>query len=305
MGLTVDYAAFLLKAFEKGVSFSSTLTLGRQTNYLSNATECLFRTYNFPANIDRDIINAPYAEAFFKHVLNAKDLKSLDYSNYEGADILHDMNNAVPEEWHNRYDVIIESGTLEHIFNVPVAIRNCMNMLRKGGHIFLCVPMNNFFGHGLYQFSPDFFYQLFTLENGFKIQSFYLIESWFQGVERGTRKYWYEVLNPENVGKRVTLINKYPTFAMLQAEKVNTIPALLKVQQSDYTVTWENAKLGSKLTTKRQVVFKRSPIKHFVAVLISILPESMGYWLRSFYERIRFHSIRKIGAPTDISSSAD
>jgi hypothetical protein len=54
----------------------------------------------------------------------------LDASPYEGADTIHDMNTPVPEAWHGRYDVVIDSGSLEDIFNFPVAIANLANMLR-------------------------------------------------------------------------------------------------------------------------------------------------------------------------------
>jgi hypothetical protein len=79
----------------------------------------------------------------------------LDASPYEGADTIHDMNTPVPEAWHGRYDVVIDSGSLEDIFNFPVAIANLANMLRVGGTIFVTTPANNLMRHGFYQFSPD------------------------------------------------------------------------------------------------------------------------------------------------------
>lgn len=57
-------------------------------------------------------------------VLGASSITVLDASPYEGADTIHDMNTPVPEVWHGRYDVVIDSGSLEHIFNFSVAIAN-------------------------------------------------------------------------------------------------------------------------------------------------------------------------------------
>jgi 2-polyprenyl-3-methyl-5-hydroxy-6-metoxy-1,4-benzoquinol methylase len=53
---------------------------------------------------------------------------------------------------------VFDGGTLEHIFDYPTAIKNCMKMVKPGGHLLLTTPANNWFGHGFYQFSPELFY---------------------------------------------------------------------------------------------------------------------------------------------------
>jgi len=32
----------------------------------------------------------------------------------------------------NKYDLVFDGGTLEHVFNFPVAIKNCMEMVKVG-----------------------------------------------------------------------------------------------------------------------------------------------------------------------------
>ncbi len=35
---------------------------------------------------------------------------------------------------------MVDGGTLEHIFNVPVALKSYMEMVRVGGHLILVCP---------------------------------------------------------------------------------------------------------------------------------------------------------------------
>jgi 2-polyprenyl-3-methyl-5-hydroxy-6-metoxy-1,4-benzoquinol methylase len=103
-------------------------------------------------------------------VLDAKNVLSLDYSDYEQCDIVHDMNQTVDPSLHEKFDAVIDGGTLEHVFNFPVAISNCMKMVKVNGSIFIFTTANNFLGHGFYQFSPELFCRIFSPENGFEIR---------------------------------------------------------------------------------------------------------------------------------------
>ena len=78
--------------------------------------------------------------------------------------------------FHQRFTSVIDSGTLEHVLNYPVALKHCMELGSLGGHFLAITPANHFFGHGFYQFSPDLFYRVFTLENGFGIQQMWLLK---------------------------------------------------------------------------------------------------------------------------------
>ena len=56
--------------------------------------------------------------------------------------------------------MVIDGGLLEHVFDFPTAIRNCMRMVRQGGHLILNLPVNNFPGHGFYRFSPELVFRV-------------------------------------------------------------------------------------------------------------------------------------------------
>jgi 2-polyprenyl-3-methyl-5-hydroxy-6-metoxy-1,4-benzoquinol methylase len=105
-----------------------------------------------------------HADGFCREFLGVAELDSIDYSAYEGATIMHDPNRPLPDELRGKFDAIIECGTLEHVFNFPVAIGNLMEMLKVGGYLFMTTVGNNLFGHGFYQFSAEIMYRIFTIE---------------------------------------------------------------------------------------------------------------------------------------------
>lgn len=102
---------------------------------------------------------------FFK-LLGLDDVLALDHSDFEGAEITWDLNLPVPAELRNRFGLILDGGTLEHVFDVRQAFSNVASMLKAGGDVYHMSPINNYCNHGFYQFSPTFFYD-FYLRNGF------------------------------------------------------------------------------------------------------------------------------------------
>lgn len=92
-------------------------------------------------------------------------VESIDANNYEQATHILDFNEDVPDEFCERYDVIYEGGTLEHIFNLPQCLKNIYKMLKPGGIVIHALPSNNHVDHGFYQFSPTLFYDYYSSNN--------------------------------------------------------------------------------------------------------------------------------------------
>lgn len=173
-----------------------------------------------------------YAESFL-NFLGAETIDSLDYSSYEGANKLHDMNLGIPEELKNKFSLVLESGSLEHIFNFPQAISNCMEMVEEGGHLLIITPVNNIMGHGFYQFSPEVFYRILNEANGFIIEQMLIFE--YSPQEK-----WYQVEDPKKVRCRVELMNSSATYLCLRARKLKHVPVFQRFPyQSDYEDAWE------------------------------------------------------------------
>jgi SAM-dependent methyltransferase len=83
---------------------------------------------------------------------------TLDYSDYEAVDEIFDLNQAeTPSHLQNRFDVVLDTGTLEHVFHVPNVLSNLHRMLKPQGRIVHLSPAANCLDHGFYSFSPTFF----------------------------------------------------------------------------------------------------------------------------------------------------
>ncbi len=103
--------------------------------------------------------------------LGFSEVHSIDYSNYEGATHTLDLNSAeLPAEFHESYDVILDSGTLEHVFHIPNVLKNVFQMLKPGGRVIFLSPSSNHVDHGFYMFSPTFFFDYYAA-NGFHVET--------------------------------------------------------------------------------------------------------------------------------------
>ncbi|HJR06794.1 MAG TPA: hypothetical protein VJ842_06025 [Pyrinomonadaceae bacterium] len=238
MGLSVNGTKFLMYAKTQGVCFTRTATIGRQELHLS--AEALRKNLSdFGHSPTESKINdllskaGGFAEPFLA-MLGANEICSFDASEFEGASNLHDFNFPIDDNFKNRFTVVIDGGTLEHIFNFPVAIKNCMEMVEVGGHFLALTPTNNFTGHGLYQFSPELFFRIFSEPNGFKLVRMIIFED-RAGAE------WFEVIDPDAIKERVGLVNAQPTNLLVLAEKVETVEIFATPpQQSDYVALWKS-----------------------------------------------------------------
>ena len=112
-------------------------------------------------------------ETFLK-AIGFSEVASLDFSDYEQPDILVDLNQKVPPELFGRFDVIIDGGTLEHIFHLPQALNNLFLMLRPGGRVIHLNPASNYVDHSFYMFSPTLYWDFYST-NEFEINGAKLI----------------------------------------------------------------------------------------------------------------------------------
>jgi SAM-dependent methyltransferase len=253
MGLDINGTRFLLYARKQGVDFSRTVMIGRQSLNLNAATlKRNLKDFGIAvtaAESERLILSENgYAESFLR-LLGAAEIVSFDASDYEKATFIHDFNLPLDKKFFGRFSVVLDGGTLEHIFNFPQAISNCMQMVEPGGHLLCITPANNFLGHGFYQFSPEVFFRIFNPGNGFVLRQMLVFES--------PSTNWYEVIAPEVVRKRVTLINRRETYLLVIAQKTATVPIFATpIQQSDYTLLWEFSKLHSGAPAKTRAVWR-------------------------------------------------
>jgi len=120
-------------------------------------------------------------ESFFK-CLGFEESEAMDFSAYEGADHVFDLNEPeLPERLAGRYDMVVDGGTMEHVFHVPNLLKNVFGLLKPGGRIVHMAPSSNHTDHGFYMFSPTLIWDYYHA-NGFEVNSVELVR--------------YNVLNP-------------------------------------------------------------------------------------------------------------
>lgn len=287
MGLDTELVRLLLEAQRDGVHFKRCLTLGRQHYFVGNT-----ETRRLLIEYDKDPKRYPnlfskqwprYSEPFWE-VLGAEKLETLDASDFEGATIVHDLNQPVPATLREAFDAVIDAGTLEHVFHFPVAITNCMEMVRVGGHLILFTTANNFFGHGFYQFSPELFFRVLSRTNGFNMER-------VVAVEYGPHRRHYEVTDPETIRRRANLINCFPVLLYVQARRLEKKPLLAQIpQQSDYVAMWATSGASVKVVGATQgigVRMKQFLIEHLPRLARFLEAYKYSAWNRNFSFRDR------------------
>lgn len=99
-----------------------------------------------PAEIDQ--------AAVFR-ALGYDSIESLDFSDYEGADHIFDLNQpSAPQHLLGAYDLVLTGGTLEHVFHVATALLHAASFVRPGGRLLHLGPANGWINHGFYQLCP-------------------------------------------------------------------------------------------------------------------------------------------------------
>ena len=271
-------AEFIQQCKHRGTVFGRTLTIGRQLLFLSpRQIKKLLRTGR-PGNGGKQGIGADVAwpfPAFAERLLTAMgatSVDSLDYAAYEGATVLHDLNQPLPEELKDQWDTVIDSGTIEHVFDFPQAMRTYMELVKPGGSLILMTTANNFFGHGFYQFSAELFFRIFTRENGFDLKRIEvgedemlvgkLLGGW--GYHVNLRGRVREVSDPADVGSRVELVNNHGTVIMVHAIKRESVPLFRSTpMQSDYVATWTRTTNSEKPRADAPSVVSRASLATF------------------------------------------
>ncbi len=216
MGLDSDGTKFLFAARAAGVSFQRTAMLGRQNFFPTVAhLQKLLERHTPGVSADQFLADSEgYAEKLFEF-FGAEEVIAIDNSDYEGAAVVADFNTPIDASLKNRFTALVDGGCLEHIFNFPQAITNCMEMLSVGGHFLGITPANNFCGHGFYQFSPELYFRMFSEPNGFIVRAILTKE----------KERWFRVIDPEEFGGRVELINNRAAYLFVLAQKIDDRPS--------------------------------------------------------------------------------
>lgn len=253
--------------------------LGRQTSYVSEKqVRDIAKKFGF-SPIEKEVITPGIGfvnDEFLFHSLGFDDVESIDYDNYEQPTHILDFNNEVPEEYKERYDVIYDGGTLEHIFNLPQCLKNIYKMLKPNGIIIHgTLPVNNMVDHGFYQFSPTLFHDFYS-QNKWEIIRSYIFELPRDHATQSWLIYKYEPSTIQSLSSRGYGDKRLCIWFV--AKKGSKATGDVIPMQGAYLKTWEDAKYNSaKHNPKSESVF--SLLK---AMLVRIIKRNnFSYFLLS------------------------
>lgn len=182
MGINVTLVECLVREGAFRPITGDILTVGRQTIYFTPEQILAFmRSHGLdtsaidPGSLERDTSTLdPWAghetanlisdTALFRLVTQGT-LHALDRSDYEGADIIHDLSQPLPPNLHNVADFVVDGSTLDNTFNPVQTLKNYCELLRPGGRLLM---INAFSGDSTpYCIMPPMWYLDYFVMNKF------------------------------------------------------------------------------------------------------------------------------------------
>jgi hypothetical protein len=166
MGIRIIDINFILLNLKRK-KYDNILILGYQKIYFDSIYfESLLNKYgynNYNKNINI-INNSDQIDCLRLFGILSDNVDVMDVSDYEGANLIYDLSenpSILPGKYLAKYDLVLDWGTSEHVFNIINCYLNINNMLTDYGEFLCLTPMNTMPDHGYYQLSPNFYYDFF------------------------------------------------------------------------------------------------------------------------------------------------
>ena len=183
MGIAKGGASLLYELKRDHGLGGAVLQLGKQSLYVeADQLPGIASQFGFEVDVSHitkdhegEYLPDTYGDVVLFKMLGFDNVKSLDFSAYQGADIIHDLNEPVPSSLKGGFDFVYDGGTLEHIFDFPQCLQNIHDILRVGGMIAHASPSHNHVDHGFYMYSPTIFWDYYHANN-YKILKSYIFE---------------------------------------------------------------------------------------------------------------------------------
>jgi hypothetical protein len=262
MGLNYNDVRFLLEWRRDAVG-GAVVTFGRQKVFLHPGQRRQLRSDRTSAWLD-DYRFGDFADDMFRRAFGFDRVESIDISPFEDATIISDIGAPLPAEIDGQFDLAIDGGTLEHVFNYPVGISNLMRLVSLGGAAYTQNPCGGLAGHGFYQFSPELMYRVFCPDNGFRLQFVRVGLSRTISVEQTVDQPVYDIADPADIGGRIHLQDACPMIVMCLATRIADVPPFRTApMQSDYAAKWDGSTAPSDLNWKGRLVESIPPLKRF------------------------------------------
>lgn len=173
MGISVTLLSRILHLHEQGLlpPGASIMELGAQQLYCRRK-EAFLRTFiakmaarNPAVKLDQfsDAELRTLADGgFMSTLVKACGMQYAAIDIFEGdGTIVFDLNREVPApNMLNRYDLVTNFGTTEHVINQYLSLKTIHEITRPGGLIYHQLPLSGYYTHGYFSYTPLLFSQL-------------------------------------------------------------------------------------------------------------------------------------------------
>ena len=158
MGVSMIPGLFLARNVRHVSGAKRGLILGRQKLHLPppRRPHFLFQLAMLGFRLrEADILQADGFTETLLGNLGYPKIEAMDFTDFEGAEHVHDLNLPCPAHLQGQFDLVIDGWTTEHIFHIGAALDTCHQLLAPGGVFMSYVACDGWFGHGFFQTGPD------------------------------------------------------------------------------------------------------------------------------------------------------
>ena len=174
MGIMAPIARFILKEHIRKPIVGRAAFIGRQTIPLTEEQAIkLIRSEgieirNVKAKEDIDTIvgigKKFIDEVSFFNLFTSLDITFIDVTDYEGAEIVHDMCEPIPVDLKGKFDFVWNGSCLDNIFNAASAQRHSCDLLAPNGRIITMEMQNSHYG-SYCAFSQGWFFDYYAINS--------------------------------------------------------------------------------------------------------------------------------------------
>jgi hypothetical protein len=108
--------------------------------------------------------NETITDYSFLNLFDVSDPDFLDISDYEGANIICDLNTDVPKELEEKYDFVYTGGCHDNVFNPAQLLMNSTKLIKPGGRVAHYESFSGLIGAYTY-LTPEWFYSYYAINN--------------------------------------------------------------------------------------------------------------------------------------------
>lgn len=157
-------AASAILECRKYFKFKSVVDIGNQ-RISFNEKLINRKIQNIDPKLDKFLVRpdwrtSPSGSQFYSHI-GVNNYKCIDLNSKDGA-IIMDMNLNIKKSYsfNEQFDLVINNGTSEHIFDQWQVFENLHNLTKVGGIILNIVPFLLWINHGFFNYNPIIFRDL-------------------------------------------------------------------------------------------------------------------------------------------------